>query len=197
MITISILIIAIPTFLYLSSIRTGSEASLDLSNYFNQIGNFLYEESYYQKYMDIFNSFAPNLSFFEMLFRWITLPLPLLPNVDFPILSYAFTDYIIGIDFGDPGYYIVLPGAFGEGLMMLGRSWVWIYGAFIGLFVGFVFNMLKSVPHLKYYLLYFFIDYSRAFRGGIQTFIESTYNTSLLLIFVVIFLSLINKKDFQ
>jgi hypothetical protein len=194
-ITFSIIFMAIPIFLVLESLRTGNQVSLDITNYLYLFEQFMYEESLYQKYLETFNSFAPSLSFFEMILRVITLPIPIIPNVDFPILAQAFTEQYIGLQYGDIGYYIVLPGAFGEGLMMLGSSWVWVYGVLIGLFVGFVFNLLKNIPQLKYYLLYFIIDYARAFRGGIQTFIESTFNTSLLLIVFGVFMALIKVKN--
>ena len=100
-------------------------------------------------------------------------------------MSYYFTTGVLGLKYGQVGYYVILPGAFGEGVMVLGKAFAWIYGIFIGIFAGLFFRFLRRHDYLRYVYVYFFIQFGFAFRGGIQAFVMRSLNCLVYFLIVM------------
>ena len=176
----------------METVRTGAIVNSNTS-FFDNIIHLINQEGYCQQFLDVTNTFSKELSFIKYIISSISSPLFFLPDIDFPVLSYAFTERILGLSYGDANYYIMLPGAFGEGVMIFGKYFAWIYGIFIGYFVGKAYRVFTRVSFLKLWGIMYILDVARSFRGGIQTFFIATLNTSLLLIIVFLVLNLANK----
>lgn len=185
--------IVIPLMNILEVIRMGNSVVGEKS-LLDNIKHLIYQEGYCQQFLEVSDSFSSQLGFGKYLLFGISSPLFFLPDVDFPVLSYAFTERILGLSYGSDNYYVMLPGAFGEGLMIFGKYLVWCYGLFIASFVGISFRIFTKYSFLKFWAIMYILDFSRAFRGGIQTFFISTINTSLLLITILIILYFINNS---
>ena len=138
-----------------------------------------------QARLDYCNSVSGELNFFHYLYHCFTAPLFFLPDDGFPTLSYYFTTGVLGLRYGQVGYYVILPGAFGEGVMVLGKAFAWIYGVFIGLFSGLFFRFLRKHDYLRYVYVYFLIQFGFAFRGGIQAFVMRSFNCLVYFLIVM------------
>ena len=138
-----------------------------------------------QARLDYCNSVSGELNFFHYLYHCFTAPLFFLPDDGFPTLSYYFTTGVLGLRYGQVGYYVILPGAFGEGVMVLGRAFAWIYGIFIGIYAGLFFRFLRKHDYLRYVYVYFLIQFGFAFRGGIQAFVMRSLNCLVYFLIVM------------
>lgn len=145
------------------------------------IVDFLSQESFSQQYLYICEAFSGQLNIFMMVLRSVLKLIPFLPGIEFPVLSYSFSEAILGLKYGASDYYILLPGAFGEGIMVLGVWWAWIYALFISIFCGLCFNLMKKVSCLKYWMIFFILNYGLSFRGGFQTFFNQFFYSMVFL----------------
>jgi hypothetical protein len=189
--TICLITLMVPIMNFLYLYRIG-----DYTQNQGAMGEFLRQESLSQNYLYITEMFSGELSFLMMILRWMLNVIPFVPEIDFPVLAYTFSESILGLEYGDSNYYILLPGAFGEGIMMLGIWGAWIYGLFIALFFGITTNLIKNIPFLKYWLLFYVLNYALSFRGGFQTFFSQFFYSFVFLFIVLIFLRmLISKRE--
>lgn len=141
-----------------------------------------------QGQLEYCNSVNSELDFFHYLYHCFTAPLFFLPDDGFPTLSYYFTTGVLGTTYGQVGYYVILPGAFGEGLMVLGNSLAWIYGAFMGGYTGMLFRYLKNKEYLRYVYVYFMIQFAFAFRGSMQSFVLRSFNCMFYFMIILLVL---------
>ena len=119
------------------------------------------------------------------------LPYFFLPDDGFPTLSYYFTNGVLGLNYGQIGYYVILPGALGEGLMVLGKYFACFYGAFIGIYAGAFFKYLRRTEYLRYMYIYFLIRFGLAFRGSIQSFVMKSFNCLIYFVIVMVIIKFI------
>lgn len=188
-------ILAIPPIMYgLFFIRVGGSFSFNIHDYINIFVSFIRQEGAFQTNLQFLDSLSHELSFIKLIIQCLSAPLFFLPDINFPVLSYYYTELMLGLSYGDKNYYIILPNAYGEALMVLGKWGAWVYALFIGLFIGFIFNYMKKTPQFKYVLLFVILELAKAFRGGIQTFTMYTINSLVLLFIVMLVLTLIDKK---
>lgn len=139
-----------------------------------------------QARLEYCESVSGSLNFLHYLWHAFTAPLFFLPDDGFPTLSYYFTTGVLGLQYGQVGYYVILPGSFGEGVMIFGRYFAWIYGVFIGIYAGKFFKFLRSHEYLRYVYVYFLIQFGFAFRGSIQSFVLRSFNC--LFYFLILFM---------
>ena len=150
-----------------------------------------------QARLDFCNSVSGNLDFFHYIYHCFTAPLFFLPDDGFPTLSYYFTTSVLGTRYGQVGYYVILPGAFGEGVMIFGKSLAWIYGIFTGLYAGILFRFLRKHEYLKYVYLYFLIQFAFSFRGSIQSFVLRSFNCMFYFMIMIWIIGLFKKPKIQ
>lgn len=177
----------IPLINVLEYLRVGKSISNNNGFLYNLL-QLISSEGENQKYLNICNSFSNELSFGKYILYGISSPLFFLPDIDFPVLSYAFTERILGLKYGQANYYILLPGSFGEGIMIFGKYFSWLYGIFIGGFTTFFYKFFTRNKFMTLWGIMYIMDLARSFRGGTQTFFIATINTSLLLFMVLILL---------
>ena len=146
-----------------------------------------------QARLDFCNSVSGKLNFFHYLYHCFTSPFFFLPDDGFPTLSYFFTSSVLGLRYGQIGYYVILPGAFGEGVMVLGKGLAWIYGVFIGIYAGSFFHFLRKHEYLKYVYLYFLIQFAFSFRGSFQSFVMRSFNCLFYFMIVIWIIGLLAK----
>ena len=148
-----------------------------------------------QARLDYCNSVSDNLDFFHYLYHCFSAPLFFLPDDGFPTLSYYFTTGVLGLNYGQVGYYVILPGALGEGVMVLGKYFAWIYGIFIGVYAGLFFKFLRKHKHLRYVYVYFIIQFGFAFRGGIQAFVMRSLNCIVYFMIVMLIIRVFGTRN--
>lgn len=105
-----------------------------------------------------------------------------------PNLAYTFTKYVIGLSYGQTNnYYILLPSVLGESIMLFGKYFAWMYAIIYGVISTWFLRILRSRECLKYYLVYFLLDFFRQFRGGSQ-YVISTWETQLIPLIIIVFI---------
>lgn len=164
-------------------------------NGFNDYLNALLQSEYSggQARLNYCNSVSGDLDFFHFIYHCFTAPLFFLPDDGFPTLSYYFTSGVLGLQYGQVGYYVILPGAFGEGVMVLGKYFAWIYGLFIGLYAGSYFRFLRRRAYFRYIYVYFLIQFGFAFRGGMQAFVMRSLNCLFYFLIVMLLLRVLDR----
>lgn len=111
----------------------------------------------------------------------LTLPIPSsLVGTGFSVTR-EFSESILGIRYGDPGFYILLPNWLGEAFVLFG-PWFWVWAFMVGGVVGLLDRLLSS--HEDLLLLYanfatLLVIYSRSVA---QEFIAQTVNSLWLLL---------------
>jgi len=151
------------------------------------------ENSGGQARLDFCNSVSGDLDFFHFIYHCLTAPLFFLPDDGFPTLSYYFTTGVLGLSYGQVGYYVILPGALGEGVMILGKYFAWIYGGFFGLYSGAFFRFLRKHNYLRYVYVYFLIQFGLAFRGGMQAFIMRSLNCTFYFMIIIYLIQIVGR----
>lgn len=187
------LIFLIPVMNFLFYYRQGIDVGK--FSFSETLNDFLRQESISQSYLYITELFAGQLNFLEMIERWLFNMVPFYPDNNFPVLSYIFSTAITGIEYGGRNFYILLPSAFGEGIMMLGKSGTWIYALFIAIFCGVIINAMKNIKFLRYWNVFFVLNFGMAFRGGFQTFFSQYFYTTLILFLVMFLMRFISEKN--
>lgn len=178
----------------LANVRIKRETKFSLGNIGEAMNSIIMQETSTQQYLDVCNSASKDLSFGKMLLSILEAPLMFLPDIDFPVLSYEFTERLLGLEYGDKDYYIMLPCAYGEGVMIFGKQLSWLYGLFIGGVISYIYVTLRRVPQFKLWLIFILMEYAKSFRGGIQTFVTYIWNSSFFLVLLLIFLQIARRK---
>ena len=171
---------------FLGQYRTYGTSEVSIGN---SINNVLLDESKTQRYLSTCESIYGTIFFPKMVYSIVTAPLFFLPD-DFPVLSYLFTEKIIGQTYGSKNYYILLPCSYGEALMVMGRNFAFLYAIFFGFFFSIVYNFLKKNAYAKYYLLYIVLNFAASFRGGLQNFMLQTINMLTAFIIITLFVGI-------
>jgi len=109
-------------------------------------------------------------------------------------LAHAFTESVIGLRYGDAGYYILLPSVLGEGIILFGKSLAWVYLGIYGAVVFWMLRVLKSCDHLYYMKISFMLEFLREFRGGSQYLLTSWITTIVPFIVIITVLTFMNGK---
>ena len=191
-ITVSLAAVSVILMVWFKNLIQGKQASFDS---FGDTLMFLIQSEYNggPLRLGLCKSLNGELNFIRYIIHCITAPLFFLPDDGFPTLSYFFTSRVLGLTYGQVGYYVILPGAFGEGLMVLGKHFAWVYGAFIGIYTGSLFRYLRSNDYLRYVYVYFMIQFAFAFRGGIQSFVMRSFNCIFYFLIVMVVLHVIRR----
>ncbi|XUC78779.1 hypothetical protein IGI78_002092 [Enterococcus sp. DIV1767] len=125
----------------------------------------------------------------------LTSPIPnfLLFGLIKPIaLSEIFTHIIIGLNYGDLGYYLLLPTVFGEGIMLFGVSFSWIYSFVVSFFYLTIGKIISDFKELEFMLIAFVLDIFRQIRGGSQ-FIYTSWIPCL--VYFILFLIVVKRMN--
>lgn len=187
-------VFSVMPFLYdFTFLRTGGSAAS--ADKLEKIFLLFKEETSYVnlfKYAENSLSLKNKLSFFIYIF---TSPIPnslLFGLVNPIVLSEIFTHIIIGLNYGDQGYYILLPTVFGEGIMLFGVTFSWIYSIIVSFFYLSIGKIISEFKELKFMLVAFVLDIFRQVRGGSQFVYTSWFPC---VVYFVLFLFLLKKMN--
>lgn len=151
---------------------------------------FMQEISFVKNYA-VCESISSQVNFLDFIIYILTLPIPssITKLIGFspPQLAYLLTYEIIGLNFGEQGYYVILPSVLGEGIIVFNQYFAFLYALIFAPIAFWILRKLKSNKHLTYLLVWYILDFTRQLRGGSQYIISSWINI-LIPFAVIIFL---------
>ncbi len=177
----------------LAAVRQGGSFSISFTNMGESLYSLLQSECSYPQFYDTCSTMTNpvlTVSFFVYL-ALVVIPSQAyaLIGLQAPNLPYLMTEVVLGMSFGDSGYYILLPSVLGEAIILFGRYFAWIYGIFYALLIVWFLHILSREESLKYLKLFFMLDFFRQFRGGSQYVLSSWLTTIIPFAVIVYFLS--------
>ncbi|MCQ6264729.1 hypothetical protein M1K46_03490 [Fictibacillus sp. WQ 8-8] len=187
-------IIGVPLMNKLYFLRKGE--SYATATFGGMFSEFLNQEATFPLYYDLTVNISNFLNPSDFLLWLFTLPIPnfLLPNYNPPLVNEIYTYARLGMEMGDPGYYIVVPSWLGEAFMFYGGNLSWLHGILIAIIIGIFIKFFKSNLVLKFWFIYFLIDMLRYLRSVSQEFLAQSINSSILFFAVVFALVIIRKQ---
>ena len=154
-------------------------------------------ETYYPIYYDRILRDGQNLVKPGEFISWlICLPIPSVlwpgkPTID---PSYEFTKMLIGyISKTAATYYNSLPSILGEAFMIFGRSFSFIEGFLLGIFIGIYFKFFFRSKKLSALTMYMLLMLATIGRGGATSYMSVLINGSIILILWLLTISRITK----
>jgi len=185
-VSVLFIIFIIPLVNALSEWRIYGYFSLNNGNVLINIKNFIESEfSYPRLYSDtiILYRYSNSTDFLKWL---ITLPVPsFIYNVDY-LPSRMLSEFILGISYAQPGFYILLPSWLGESFMTFGPYFYWINAVVVGIVIGIIASIIERNKSLEIYDLYFTWLLLSYLRGVSQELIAQTIQSMWILILLVI-----------
>ncbi len=129
-------------------------------------------------------------------FKWLVtliVPKQLLPVGEVILINYKFSSSILGIEYGEPGFYVFLPSVLGEAIMLYGNYLVFIHGFILGIIIGAFLSFYQKSKSLLLWNIYVVCQLIFMPRGGSQGTISLFINGSLLL-FLFAFIDVLYPK---
>lgn len=157
------------------------------------------QETSFVKNFSYASQISDQVNVFEFLLYILTLPIPAsiisAMGIYTPVFSYLLTEQILGMSYGDPGYYVILPSILGEGIIIFNKYFAWVYALILGFFAFGFLRIFKSNELLSYLLVWYLIDFVRQMRGGSQ-FIISTWLNLIIPFIIIIYIAkiIVDKK---
>lgn len=104
--------------------------------------------------------------------RWIlTLPIPklLTGEIEGARINYEISEIVLGLNRGEKGFYVVLPGLVAESVYIYGRYFFWLHAVFIAFLAAFVMRLMERTPQLLFLKAYVVVTFAfHINRGGIS-----------------------------
>lgn len=182
-----IFLLTIPLLLAYESIRLGVLVNNN-STYIEKFKILAQKESNYPQYY----SFLSTLKIEGIIIQYFTwfftlfIPKRIIP-INQIVINDLFTFYISGLTRGMRGFCIYLPSILGEAILIYGDYFFWIHGLFIGITIGFLYNVFSKSKSLLFWNYYLAVNILTIGRGGTQGFF-STIISSMLLTVIVAFI---------
>lgn len=156
LIVISILIIMPTLIIFMEKytyIRMGSTA-IDL-NTFEALETLIHSESSYPLWFSTIYNKPFETSNFTTYIKWLfTLPIPGFLKGSVNLKGDEIAGLLLGIDPGERGFYIVLPGLVGESVYYFGKHIFWIHSLLTGLLIGYTYRLLTRYEQMD--ILFFY-----------------------------------------
>ena len=151
---------------------------------YGEMASLLAEQEFtYPRYYDgiLSSNRYNNFTVLSFLLYVICIPIPSFLWPGKPSLGFAdaFTNGVLGLSRGDTGFYIVLPSAMGESLMVGGLWFSWIFALISGSAIAIVTRYISKHTTLIYYLFYLVVQCATYGRGGTAGLLP-TYITGIL-----------------
>ena len=135
--------------------------------------------------------------------KWIiTLPIPklLTGEIEGARINYEISEIVLGLNRGERGWYIVLPGLVAESVYIYGRYFFWVHAFFIAFFAAFLLRLMEKIPQLLFLKAYLLVIFAfQTNRGGISgplgIFINQFMFFYLFVLFAIFILPIISKKN--
>ena len=154
---IILLLIFLPTLIIFmvnyTQIRIGGTASVD--NTLEALEALIYSESNYPLWFSTIYHEPFDPSNLIAYVKWLlTLPIPGFLKGDIGLRGDEIAGLLLGIESGQRGFYIVLPGLVGESVFYFGKYFFWIHSLLVGLLVGYTFRILNKYHQMNILLFY-------------------------------------------
>jgi hypothetical protein len=118
----------------------------------------------------------------SFLLWYATLPIPrVFTGTSFSVTR-DFSEAVLGISYGDPGFYVVLPSWLGESLIAFGSSGFWLWALLVGAVIGAVDRFLAKSPELVSFDAFVTALLIVYLRSVSQEFIAQVVNAIWLLV---------------
>lgn len=186
MITVMIIsaVVVVPFLVSFTFVRTGQTYTGGTFN--DSLRALIDGETYYPIYYDRILQEGQDLVSPSDFVSWLVcLPIPSViwpgkPTID---PSYEFTKMLIGyISKTAATYYNSLPSILGEAFMIFGRSFSFIEGMLLGLFIGIYFKFFFRSKKLSALTMYMLLMLATIGRGGATSYMSVLINGSIILI---------------
>jgi hypothetical protein len=131
---------------------------------------------------------SESVSVFKYYLWFILLPIPsfVLPNKGeiTILLNRVFSSSVLGLNYGDAGYYGLVPSIMGEAFLIYGQYFFWVHGIFLAVMLAMICKFLEKISELNVFNLYIAINTIAIARGGTQGFFGMVINS---LVFYLVF----------
>jgi hypothetical protein len=167
-----------------TQIRIGGTASVN--NTFVALEQLIFSESQYPLWFSTIYNEPFDINNLITYLKWLfSLPVPGFLKGDTGLRGDELAGLLLGIDSGQRGFYIVLPGLVGESVYYFGKHLFWIHSLLVGLLVGYTFRILNRHHQMGVLLFYsvFELTYfiNRGGTGSGLPYILKFYLSFLLL----------------
>ncbi|QXJ38644.1 hypothetical protein BV455_01988 [Parageobacillus caldoxylosilyticus] len=167
-------------------------------SYLDLLSSLLLQETTYPQNYNIAVEISSYLTPLDFFYWLVTLPVPSILIKSAPLsLNHIFSVAVRGIEYGEYGFYVVLPSILGEGFMLYGEDFAWVHGVVLGIIFGLFINAIKNIEEFKYWYLYFVLWSLLGFRGGSQAVIAQIVNGSILVLGIFIYKNLFKSNFHQ
>lgn len=184
-------IIGIPIFLFMFAVLANVRLGINEGNgFWASIRDLILSEVGYPQYYDYCVAKGEDISLLNFLLYIITICIPSqitnIFNISTPNLAYSLTEAVTGLSYAQTNnYYILLPSVLGEALMLFGKYFAFLYGAIYGVISTWFLKILKGHKCLKYFMIYYLLDFFRQFRGGSQ-YVISAWETRIIPMIIIV-----------
>lgn len=133
---------------------------------------------YYEVAVEIANFVSP----IKYLLWFIVLPIPFISDKSRVslLVNRVFSEYILGIEYGAKGYYVLLPSILGEAIIIYNEYFYWVHAIFLAFLVGSLCKLLLKNRELSVLNLYFSARIVSIGRGGSQGFFGIVINSLIV-----------------
>lgn len=173
-------IVGMPILYWYQSFRLGVTGR-GLSSISDSLNSVLQIELAFPKY---FEKCGEMHQFGEFLKYWVytfTLPIPKqIFGIQSYALNYTYSTAISGLQIGDMGFAVYLPGLLGEGILLYGNYFSFVHGMFLGLVLGYILGIYSKYPSMQIWLLYLCYHLLLMCRGGSQGAMSTFINGSIV-----------------
>lgn len=148
-----------------------------------QVARFQSAELSYPTRYPIAEAMGATGEYAESFFLWYaTLPIPrIFTGTSFSVTR-DFSEYVLGISYGKPGFYVLLPSWLGESFIAFGSSGFWVWAALVGALIGAVDRFLAKSPELVSFDAFVTALLVVYLRSVSQEFIAQVVNAIWLLV---------------
>ena len=185
LVTFSISIIAAPTLAYFFYQYTFLRHGVDAVNISTSDAMLLLLESEtgYPSLYSLYEGFFEPGLIWDYVVWILLLPFPGFMKFGFgKFPTYYFTEIVTGMNPGDSGYAIILPGLVGEALFVFGPILFFLHAVILGLLIKGVYNTFKNCSSLIYVFYYYAVVFSfKLARGGTFSVYPSVMKDFLIL----------------
>jgi hypothetical protein len=185
-------IMSIPFLISYESVRLG-KGFYDIS-FSESIPLLLEKESYYPIYFNFIEQITTIIKPLDYILWLICLPIPslIMPNKFTLEINKSFTYFLNGTTTADSNFTISLPSVLGEAMLVFDSYFYWIHAIILGILIGYTCILTEKYKPLIILNLYFAVQVVTIGRGGSQGYIGEVINSSIILVFWILFLKMIN-----
>lgn len=181
-----VFIISIPTLLSYQYSRIGAE--MQNLTFGHAMSELMGIELQFPSNYSVTIALSESISAIKYFLWFILLPIPsfVLPEKGeiTILLNRVFSSSVLGVNYGETGYYGLVPSILGEAFLLYGQHFFWIHAIFLAVMLASICKFLEKMPELSAINLYIAINAIAIARGGTQGFFGLVINS---LIFYIVF----------